>query len=207
MLAQVWKERKAGVLELPASFVGEFERRFEQLTLGNIAWLVRVLGKAITTNSAATFLPELKEVLNDRFYASLDQWVPERNEIGHYQVNLTGEDRTTVCGMWRTAWRIVGRTSAFQPLQIGKRARDPSAQATIQGSCFSTPDRPLEQFRFRFQGERCGRHPLHRKTLTCLKNSGILSMRSWAGPLHNDQLALQIPGQLFTGGPRHLLRS
>lgn len=101
MLAQVWKERKAGVLELPASFVGEFERRFEQLTLGNIAWLVRVLGKAITTNSAATFLPELKEVLNDRFYASLDQWVPERNEIGHYQVNLTGEEierRCVECG-------------------------------------------------------------------------------------------------------------
>ncbi|HRH69908.1 MAG TPA: hypothetical protein PLB89_10415 [Flavobacteriales bacterium] len=97
MLAQVWKERKAGTVQLSPGFIGEFSRRFEQLTLGNQAWLVRELGKAMHASQGAWFMPELKEVLTDKFYASLDMWVPERNEIGHYQVNLTQEEIERRC--------------------------------------------------------------------------------------------------------------
>lgn len=101
MLAQAWKERKAGTLELPPGLTSEFERRFEQLTLGNMAWLVRMLGKALVTNSSGAFVSEMKGMLTNDFYNSLDQWVPERNEIGHYQVNLNPEDierRCLECG-------------------------------------------------------------------------------------------------------------
>lgn len=97
MLAQVWKERKAGTVQLSPGFIGEFERRFEQLTLGNLAWLVRELGRVMAGEPDRWFLPELKEVLNNRFYASLDVWVPERNEIGHYQINLTQEEIERRC--------------------------------------------------------------------------------------------------------------
>ncbi len=33
----------------------------------------------------------------DEFYKSLDFWVPERNEIGHYQINLTQEEIEKRC--------------------------------------------------------------------------------------------------------------
>ncbi len=89
MLAQVWKERKAGKVVLPQGFLNDFTKRFEQLSLGNLTWLIRELGKGVEASGAEWFLPELKEVLNSKFYASLDLWVPERNEIGHYQINLT----------------------------------------------------------------------------------------------------------------------
>jgi hypothetical protein len=97
MLAQAWKERKAGRLAFSPAFLNEFERRFEQLTLGNLTWLVRELGKVMATPETSLFLPELKEVLNNKFYASLDLWVPERNEIGHYQINLTHEEIERRC--------------------------------------------------------------------------------------------------------------
>jgi len=97
MLAQVWKARRSGAVELPNAFSGEFPRRFELISLGNLTWLVRELGKVITATDARWFLPELKEVLNNRFYASLDLWVPERNEIGHYQINLTTEEIERRC--------------------------------------------------------------------------------------------------------------
>ena len=97
MLAQVWKERKAGTVALSSGFVHEFAKRFETLTLGNLAWLVRELGKAMAGSGATWFLPELKEVLNNKFFASLDLWVPERNEIGHYQINLTQEEIERRC--------------------------------------------------------------------------------------------------------------
>ena len=97
LLAQAWKERKTGELILPHSFTNEFQRRFEQLTLGNLAWLVRSLGKAMAQATRPWFLPELQELLTPRFYDGLDSWVPERNEIGHYQVNLTQEEIERRC--------------------------------------------------------------------------------------------------------------
>lgn len=97
MLAQAWKERKAGTLQLSPAFIQEFERRFEQITLGNLTWLVRELGKVMSAPEVNLFLPELKEILNNKFYANLDLWVPERNEIGHYQINLNQEEIERRC--------------------------------------------------------------------------------------------------------------
>lgn len=97
MLAQVWKERRSGTIQLGQGFTAEFARRFEQLTLGNHAWLIRELGRVMNSGDVAWFVPEMKELLTDAFYASLDMWVPERNEIGHYQVNLTQEEIERRC--------------------------------------------------------------------------------------------------------------
>lgn len=97
MLAQAWKERKAGTIRFSPTFIQEFERRFEQITLGNLTWLVRELGKVMAAPEVDLFLPELKEVLTNKFYASLDLWVPERNDIGHYQINLNQEEIERRC--------------------------------------------------------------------------------------------------------------
>lgn len=97
MLAQVWEEKRAGRLELPDSFRNEFPRRIAVLSLGNFTWLVRTLGNLGDSGKMDWFMPEMGEVMDKKFYAALDFWVPERNEIGHYQINLTEEDIEKRC--------------------------------------------------------------------------------------------------------------
>jgi len=43
------------------------------------------------------FMTEMGENFDKKFYAALDFWVPERNEIGHYQINLTNEEIEKRC--------------------------------------------------------------------------------------------------------------
>ena len=42
-------------------------------------------------------MQEMGENFDKKFYAALDFWVPERNEIGHYQINLTNEEIEKRC--------------------------------------------------------------------------------------------------------------
>ena len=42
-------------------------------------------------------MPEISEHMDKKFFAALDFWVPERNEIGHYQINLTQEEIEKRC--------------------------------------------------------------------------------------------------------------
>jgi hypothetical protein len=42
-------------------------------------------------------MPEMGKNFDKQFYAALDFWVPERNEIGHYQINLTEEEIQKRC--------------------------------------------------------------------------------------------------------------
>jgi len=43
------------------------------------------------------FMPELGENFDKKFYGALDFWVPERNEIGHSQINLIQEETEKRC--------------------------------------------------------------------------------------------------------------
>ena len=42
-------------------------------------------------------MPEMGECFKKDFYSELDFWVPERNEIGHYQINLRQEEIERRC--------------------------------------------------------------------------------------------------------------
>ncbi len=75
----------------------QFKQRFLILSLGNYAWTIRLVGKALENNNNETFMHEMKGILNNKFYNALDFWVPERNEIGHYQINLAKEDVEKRC--------------------------------------------------------------------------------------------------------------
>ena len=66
----------------------EFGERFAVLTMGNFCWLIRALATTYTGHKVVWFLPEMNEQFDTNFFAALDFWVPERNEIGHYQINL-----------------------------------------------------------------------------------------------------------------------
>jgi hypothetical protein len=56
--------------------------------MGNFCWIIRTLATTYTEQKAEWFLTEMNQKFDKKFFAALDFWVPERNEIGHYQINL-----------------------------------------------------------------------------------------------------------------------
>lgn len=97
MLSQLWKDKLKGVAAIPDSLSKDFGTRFCVLSLGNFTWLIRSVGKLYKDNNIEWFMPEMGENFDKKFYAALDFWVPERNEIGHYQINLTQEEIEKRC--------------------------------------------------------------------------------------------------------------
>lgn len=88
MVCQVWYDITNKKVNLPDQVKKEFAERFTLLTMGNFCWLIRALATAYTDQKIEWFLPEMNEQFDKKFFAALDFWVPERNEIGHYQINL-----------------------------------------------------------------------------------------------------------------------
>lgn len=97
MLSQVVKSKDEGKLVIPESFSTEFKNRFLVLSLGNFSWMIRAIGNLFREQRIEWFMPEMAEYFDNKFYGALDFWVPERNEIGHYQINLTQEDIEKRC--------------------------------------------------------------------------------------------------------------
>ena len=97
MLSQLVKSKEEGQLTIPGSFSNEFRSRFMALTLGNFSWMIRAIGNIIREQNVEWFIPEMSVSFDNKFYGALDFWVPERNEIGHYQINLTQEDIEKRC--------------------------------------------------------------------------------------------------------------
>ena len=113
MISQVWRDRTQGKVEAPASLAGDFESRFSVLSMGNYAWLIRAFGKLYEENKLDWFMPEMNEQLGRDFYNALDFWVPERNEIGHYQINLTQEDIEKRCVEYEEKLGFILRKISF----------------------------------------------------------------------------------------------
>jgi hypothetical protein len=88
MVCQVWFDISQKKATLTDNLRNEFASRFTTLTMGNFCWLVRTFATAYEEQKLAWFLPEMNDHFDKRFFAALDFWVPERNEIGHYQINL-----------------------------------------------------------------------------------------------------------------------
>jgi hypothetical protein len=97
MICQVWKDTKDKKLELPENVRKEFNDRILVLSMGNFTWLIRALGTFMQDRVDQWFMPEMGDNFDKKFYAALDFWVPERNEIGHYQINLTNEEIERRC--------------------------------------------------------------------------------------------------------------
>ena len=97
MLSQAAEEKVKGKLIMPASFSNEFKNRFLVLSLGNFSWMIRAIGNVFREQKVEWFMPEMSECFDNKFYGALDFWVPERNEIGHYQINLTQEEIEKRC--------------------------------------------------------------------------------------------------------------
>src|SRR5512133_2480708 len=97
MLSQLSKMCEEGKISISESFAKEFRNRFLVLSLGNFSWLIRAMGNMFSAQKIEWFMPEVSDCCDDKFYSALDFWVPERNEIGHYQINLTQEEIERRC--------------------------------------------------------------------------------------------------------------
>jgi len=97
MICQLWKDAKEQKIDLPEGFRKEFGERIMVLSMGNYTWLIRAIGNLMQEKSIPWFVTEMGENFDKKFYAALDFWVPERNEIGHYQINLTNEEIEKRC--------------------------------------------------------------------------------------------------------------
>jgi len=97
MVIELFEEVRDGRIKLDDSFIKQFNQRFVVLSLGNFTWLIRAIGDIFEKNEIDYFMPEMKEMFSRDFYHGLDFWVPERNEIGHYQINLTNEEIEKRC--------------------------------------------------------------------------------------------------------------
>lgn len=97
LVCQLWKDVKDKKISLHEGFRNEFGNRIMVLSLGNFTWLIRAIGTLMQEQKVQWFIQEMGENCDNRFYAALDFWVPERNEIGHYQINLTNEEIEKRC--------------------------------------------------------------------------------------------------------------
>jgi hypothetical protein len=97
MICQIWKDNKEKKIEISENMSKEFSSRLLVLTMGNYTWLIRTIGNLLQANSIPWFMTEMGTNFDKKFYAALDFWVPERNEIGHYQINLTHQEIERRC--------------------------------------------------------------------------------------------------------------
>jgi len=113
MLCQIWKDKKEGKLEIAENLAKDFQGRMLVLSMGNYTWLIRAIGSMMKEKSAPWFLEEMGENFDKQFFAALDFWVPERNEVGHYQINLTQEEIERRCVEYEEKLTFILQRIAF----------------------------------------------------------------------------------------------
>lgn len=113
MICQIWKEKKEGKLEISENLAKDFQGRMLVLSMGNYTWLIRAIGNMMKEKSIPWYLPEMGENFDNKFFAALDFWVPERNEVGHYQINLTQEEIQRRCVEYEEKLTLILQKIAF----------------------------------------------------------------------------------------------
>jgi hypothetical protein len=113
MLSQMVKTTEEHKLVIPDNFKKEFKNRILILSLGNYSWLIRAIGNLYQEQKVEWFMPEMAENFDNKFYSALDFWVPERNEIGHYQINLHQEEIEKRCVEYEEKLTFILRRISF----------------------------------------------------------------------------------------------
>jgi hypothetical protein len=113
MICQLWKDLKEKKIPVPENLRDEFKERILVLSLGNFTWMIRAIGSFYQENKSPWFMSEMSESFDKKFYSDLDFWVPERNEIGHYQINLTNEEIEKRCVEYEEKLAIILERLSF----------------------------------------------------------------------------------------------
>ncbi len=113
LLSQLLEEYQAGKCELSSDFATQFPNRISGLTMGDYAWMIRSIGNIFEGNDINPFVAEMASLFDKKFYAKLDFWVPERNDIGHYLINLTDEKVEIRCFEYQEKLTVLLSDLAF----------------------------------------------------------------------------------------------
>src|SRR5436190_2211483 len=113
MVSELYDLVKKNKTEISAEFSSQFANRFLLLSMGNFAWLIRATGTFLQKNNLTEFIPEIDSNFNNKFFDALDFWVPERNEIGHYQINLTDADIQKRCVEYEDKLTFILKSISF----------------------------------------------------------------------------------------------
>lgn len=113
MIAQLWNDKKNDKIKIPDAISKDFESRFSVLSMGNFTWLIRAIGNLYSGENIEWFMEEIGTNFDKKFFSALDFWVPERNEIGHYQINLTQEDIEKRCVEYEEKLTFILNKMAF----------------------------------------------------------------------------------------------
>jgi hypothetical protein len=113
MISQVWYDIISKKISLTEQIKSEFANRFSVLTMGTFCWLIRTLATSYSEQKLEWFLPEMNAQFDKKFFAALDFWVPERNEIGHYQINLDEREIEKRCVEYEEKLTMILQKIAF----------------------------------------------------------------------------------------------
>jgi hypothetical protein len=113
MVIELYQRLDNYQLSVHEEFSRQFRQRFMQLSMGNFTWLIRAIGNLFQKNNVEFFMPEMSGICHKKFFDALDFWVPERNEIGHYQINLNDEEIQRRCVEYQDKLAFILKNIAF----------------------------------------------------------------------------------------------
>jgi hypothetical protein len=113
MICQVWFDAANKKITIPEEIKSQFASRFPVLTMGSFSWLIRTFAELYSDQKNDWFLHEMNEQFDKKFFAALDFWVPERNEIGHYQINLDEAEIEKRCVEYEEKLAMILRRITF----------------------------------------------------------------------------------------------
>lgn len=97
MIIELWERAATKGISIPDTFRREFGKRIQLLSLGNMAWILKNAWIIGQDHKIDWFISEFGESFPAKFFDDIETWVPERNEIGHYLVNLSDSEIERRC--------------------------------------------------------------------------------------------------------------
>lgn len=89
LFVEVLRLHENKIIELPEPFVRQLNHRFFTLSFGDLVWLLCECTKLCVEAGGACFLQEVAARMNAKLQKMLNEWVADRNQLAHHQVNLT----------------------------------------------------------------------------------------------------------------------
>lgn len=97
MISQLWNEVKQNKIIIPENLSKEFGKRIHSLNLENFIWIIQSIRVLFEDNSTTWFVPEIKDNLDNSFFKRIDFQAPEKNESGHYQIDVPFGEMENYC--------------------------------------------------------------------------------------------------------------
>ena len=97
MVIELYEAAGNGKIKLEASFIKEFHQRFITLSLNDCTWIINTIGTLFEKSKLDYFVPEMKNLHKEDFYAALDFSASDNTKTEINQTNLKDEEIERLC--------------------------------------------------------------------------------------------------------------